>query len=621
MTVTIDVDTGGTFTDGFFTLDSQTATVKVETTPHDLTESFTACLEAGAEKLGFPDLRSMLGNTEVVRFSSTVGTNALIQRNGPRIGLMVSPGNEDSIYGAGASPLFEFLLEEEMVRGVDPDDSEGIRQHLDDLLGLGVRVVVVSLPAAHEDPKPEQRVRAVIRSTYPRHFIGAIPVLCSTDVSRRGPDNLRSQTAVIGAYLHPAAVHTLYRAEDRLRRLGAANPLLISHAAGGAARVAKTVAIDTLNSGPACGVVGAREMVTLLGFNDAVTLDIGGTSTDVAAVSAGTVPFTAQPDIHGIGTNVRQIAVHSVGGGGGSVVRVVDGEVTVGPDSAGSVPGPACYGLGGTDCTVTDANLVGGFLDPNYFLGGRRVLSTGRAAEVVEEAVAGPLGVDNNEAVRLVRATLADIAATEIRRLIGDQDDDVALLAFGGGGGLHATDVAERLGIANVYLSPHGSVFSAFGSSTLDVVHTLEEAPAGRDVASVAAELAENALSDIEVEGLDQDNVTLTYETDAPDGETTTTDDPGSLPGEAALVRVVTTASVPHPDLPVEPTTDGSPVATSERTVFGRPRPVYRREELQPGSTVTGPALVEAEDTTYDVPKGWKLSVDEHRIGQLRRES
>ncbi|MCZ7526505.1 MAG: hydantoinase/oxoprolinase family protein [Acidimicrobiia bacterium] len=622
MAVTVDVDTGGTFTDGFFAADGRTATAKVDTTPHDLTIGFEACLARGAEALGYADLASMLRDTKVVRFSTTAATNALIQRKGPRLGLLVAPGAERHLYGAEESPVFEFLVEPDMVAGVDPADPEGLRRAVDDLLARGARVLVVSLPGADLDPGPEHAVRAVIRAAYPRHFLGATPVLCSSDVSRRGPDDRRTHAAVVDAYLHPSAVRTLYRADERLRDAGARNPLLVAHAAGGAARVAKTVAIDTLNSGPACGALGARHMAELLGLDAVITLDIGGTSTDLAVLGRDRVPFDEDPLVHGVEVSTRQVAVESVGGGGGSIARATDGKVVVGPDSAGSVPGPACYGLGGALCTVTDANVVGGFVDPDYFLGGARRLDAELAADALDAGVAEPLGVEREEAVRRVRAALADIAAEEVRRLLdGGEAGDHALFAFGGGGGLHAAEIAERLGMRDVYLFPQASVFSAFGSSTLDVVHAYEEAVAGRPPAALAQELEEVARADMEVEGFDPAEAAVAIEVVRKGGEAIEVTDPLDVPGDAVLVRAVATVTVPHPALPVGEVTPSAATPKGERAVLGHDRLVYERADLSPGATLHGPAIVEADDTTYDVPAGWSLTVDERRIARLRREA
>jgi N-methylhydantoinase A len=630
MSVTIDVDTGGTFTDGFFTRDGLSATAKVDTTPHDLSEGFSACLAEGASKLGFAAVAEMLRQAEVVRFSTTAGTNALIQGDGPRLGVLVAAGRSEDLYGDAPSPVVGRLVEPEMVAGVDVGDEDGIRNTVEDLLGRGARVLIVSLPGAHLDPAEELAVRAVIRSTYPRHYLGATPVVCSSHVSRRPDDRRRTHAAVLDAYLHPRSVRTLYRADDLVRDQGGHRPLLIANAGGGAARVAKTVAIDTLNSGPACGVVGARGMAELLGLDRVVTLDIGGTSSDIAVVGVDAIPFDDQPEIHGVETNVGQVDVGSIGGGGGSIVSVSDGGVRVGPRSAGSVPGPACYGLGGSECTVTDANVAGGFINPDYFLGGRRRLDLQRAIDAVDRAVVQPLDVDRERAVRMVRGVLADIIADEIEGRCGGEAGSLSLFVFGGGGGLHAADIAERLGIDDVHLFRFGSVFSAYGSSTLDIVHAAERPVAGMGPAALAEELADGLVGDMAVEGFDPDSVSLQYHyltAGLDDDDAVRTDDllrstvssASEISDDATFLRVVATAPATHPAFRPDEEQGSSTAPKGRRDVLGEPRAIYDMGELGPGSRIEGPALVEAEDTTTDVPAGWSLAVDRYHNARLRR--
>jgi N-methylhydantoinase A/acetophenone carboxylase len=618
--ITVDVDTGGTFTDGFFTDGDRVVSVKVDTTPHDLVEGFGHCLAKGAHALGHDGVASMLRRTGVVRFSTTAGTNALIQRRGPRIGLLVTPGHESDLYGDSPNVLLDRLLSPDLVAGIDPDDAEGIRDATARLLAAGVRALVVSLPGAHDDPEPERRVRAVIRAEYPRFYLGATPVLCSTDVSRRPPDSLRTNAAVLDAFLHPSSVRTLYRADDLLRAQGARRPLLVARGDGGASRVATTVAIDTLDSGPACGVAGALRMAATLDLGGAVTLDIGGTSADVAVVRGEEVDYDDEPDHDGVRVNVRRVALRSVGVGGGSLVGIEGGAVTVGPQSAGAVPGPACYGLGGMHCTVTDANVAGGYIDPEFFLGGERRLDRDLAIEALDDAVSRPLGVDVATAALAVRRRVAELVADAIRAL-GPSAAGLPIFAFGGAGGLHAPEAAGLLGVRDVYVLPHASVFSAFGSSTLDVRHVDELPLDGRTPADAAEELLAAAMGGMEVEGFDPHAVTVRLEAVTVSGESLPWVRGEPLPAATRRLRAIGIASVPHAELPVRDATPSAARAFALRDTAGGRVDVHRRSDLIPGAELAGPALVEAADTTVHVPAGWRLAVDARSAAHLRRQT
>jgi N-methylhydantoinase A/acetophenone carboxylase len=401
---TVSIDTGGTFTDGYFTRGDQSARVKVDTTPHDVTEGMARCVAEGAAALGYPGVQALLLDTDAFRFSSTIGTNSIIQRSGPRVGLMVSAGAGESLYGDGPSPLYDVFLRPDLVMEIaDPHDTAEVKGAVRRLLVGGARVLVASLAGSENDPGGEQAIKKTVYGEYPRHYLGAVACLVASDVTPRPGAARRTATAVIDAYLYPDMVKALYKADEDLRAQGYPHPLLIVHASGSVARVAKTRAIETYSSGPVGGVYGSARLAHHHKLRAVVTMDIGGTSTDVSLIDDAQVPSQIRPEVAGIDVHTPRVRVDAVGGGGGSIARWAApgaggvprgpgaggvprgvGRFTVGPDSVGAVPGPACYGLGGTQATVTDAEVVLGHLDPAWFLGGRRRLDPDRARMAIE---------------------------------------------------------------------------------------------------------------------------------------------------------------------------------------------------------------------------------------------
>ena len=649
---TADFDIGGTFTDGFFTDGSVAHRAKVFTTPHDLTEGFMGCLRLGAEAFGEP-LHSFLSRTQVVRLSTTLGTNTLLQRRGPKVGLIVTAGAEASLYGTGRqAAAFSSILDPELVRGVEEDtgdDGESLRepkaaevlQAVRELVNLGARIIAVSLRNSWRNPAHEKQLREIVLERYPVHYLRSVPLQLAHEICSSDDDHARTNTVALNAYLHRDLSRGLYKAEDMARESGMRHPLLIVNAAGGSARVAKTVAVQTLSSGPAVAVRGAAIMARMLGLDHVVCADMGGTSLDVAVLGKSEPPVVGLPEISGFQIAVPVISTESIGAGGGSIARVRNGELTVGPDSAGSVPGPVCYAKGGMNPTVTDANLLLGLLDPADFLGGRMRLDENRARESVAKRIAEPLGVDVETAAVMIREKVNSSMAEEIRNRIegiGANPMEYAFFAFGGGGPLHACDIAEQVGIQKVVGFPFGSVFSAFGSSTVDVWHRYSRSLARRVDNQAAKGYLGNAVDellaqgrlDMRGEGFDQDELSEVYHLvinapsrrheidfatpefskvfdglvqDQPDGEMrevildVRAETPTWLPPEVPAARSM---AVPTSTRQVRWSRDSESVVTS----------VVRLEELERGAVIDGPALIETRDTVYAVKDGWSAQID-----------
>lgn len=645
--VTVDMDVGGTFADGFFSYGDQSTGVKVDTTPHDLTLCFWACLEAGAGALGFADLRSMLARTSVIRFATTIGTNAILQGTGPRLGVLVSAGQHRRLYAdSDASPLLGRFVPPELVMPVGLDamgepDHAAVRDALKAMLGGGARHVVIALRGAGRDDGAEQRVAAVVRRSFPTHYLGSVPLLLSSAARPRLDDFSRTNVAVLNAYLHRDLASALYRAEDRLRDEGYGRPLLVTQSSGGAARVAKTRAIDTYDSGPVAGLFGCAEFARRYFMRRAVTVDVGGTSTDIGLIEDGEPRYGFESRIAGIPVDLPSFEIHSIAGGGGSILRPRDGGgVSVGPDSAGAVPGPVAYGLGGTQPTVTDAYLVLGYLDPAYFLGGRRKLDIRAAESALRVQIADPLGIAVEDAALAAVAELVHLIADGVTK--DTQPDGVAgaaLFAFGGGGGLLAAALGDALGI-DAWLFDHGAVLNAFGSSQMDVMHTYERSldiPLDdRAVAPLSALLAELELRgarDMRGEGFTSEPIAylLELEVRPPEGPARLVQVPHTGDRRATVCggieaagtgarlvcfRVRAAVAVPHARIAERAKSDRK-VETARRAgrrivlpVGPVEASVYDRRALAPGHIVLGPALVEAADTTILVPAGRRLIVD-----------
>jgi N-methylhydantoinase A/oxoprolinase/acetone carboxylase beta subunit len=385
---TVDIDTGGTMTDGLVSDGTSLVTAKVDTTPHDLTVSFREVLVDAARRLGFgDDLGAFLDEVSIVRWTTTITSNTLAERKGAKLGLLVRRGSERSLYGDGPSPAVGSLVAERNVIGLGSDaDGQAVLDGVRRLLEDGARRICVSLDRFPETGR-EQAVKRVIEAQYPDHYLGAVPVLLGSEMAEVDDAATRTHCALINAYVHSRLASSLFKAEDQLRYDdGWGGALLIGHSNGGVARVGKTKAVDTIESGPVFGTHAAAWYAQRYG------------------------------DVFGIPVRLPLAMMRSAPLGGGSVARPDGaGGVALGPDSMGAAPGPACYGLGGDQATLTDALLLLGHLDPAGFLGGRRRLDAGRARAVLEGRVAEPLGASVDDAARRI----ADAAVGIVAELVG----------------------------------------------------------------------------------------------------------------------------------------------------------------------------------------------------------
>jgi N-methylhydantoinase A len=638
----LDVDIGGTFTDGFFTNGEAVKTAKVLTTPHDVTEGFIECIRFGSRLFDEP-LDAFLRRTTVARLSTTIGTNLLVQQKGARIGLLVTAGAEASLYGANGAAALGKLIKPEMVLGIDeavddagkiarPVDAEELLARVRDLIGLGAQLIVVSLRNAWRNAANEQAVRRIVRERYPIHYLRSVPVQIGIEVVHERDDHARTNSALLNAYIHAEMARVLFRAEDRLRDSGYERPLLIVHASGGNARVAKTIALNTLHSGPAVAVRGAAVLAQRLALDQIVSTDMGGTSFDIGFVAHGAAKIETSPRIEDVPIATPAIQVNSIGLGGGSIATAEAGALKVGPESAGSAPGPVCYGKGGASPTVTDANVVLGFIDPDFFLGGRMKLDLAAARRALERRLARTLGCGIEEAAFDVRALANAQMADEISRNLaqaGFAPAETSLFSVGGAGPLHAGDIAELAGLRQAVAFPFGSVFSAFGGSTTDVQHVYRHA-FSRSPENAAAlvpvlrDLKRQAERDMQGEGFVPQSIRLVVEAETGDDVVTVQDGADAeavwrAAGKRSLeaIRVVANRPIPHWEPPRRIESSHVVVPRGRRPVWWQrlapsDTPVFDRDSLKPGHAIAGPAIVEGPDTVYAVRPGWRLTVEPH---------
>lgn len=647
----VDIDVGGTLTDGIFSDGERVVCAKVDTTAHDLTVCLFDCLTQGGSQLGFSDLTSFLEQVNLLRWSTTITSNVLAELRGPKIGLIVSRGHQRDLYGkAEMSPIVNKVVDENNIIGLEHSNAAEILSAVRSLLEGGVRRICISLQGALQNPEQEQHIKRIIDEQYPDHFLGSVPVLTGNEICQNTDDMTRTYYAVINAYTHSALAATLFKAEDELRYThGYSRAFLISHINGGVAGVSKTRAIDTMESGPILGLYAASHLAKSYGLRRVIALDVGGTTAKLGIIHDGEPVYSQISDLFGIPVRISLPYLRSIALGGGSVVSTHADQIRLGPESMGSFPGPVCYALGGDKPTLTDAFVTAGLIDPQYFLAGTKTLDLAAAREAMETAVAHPLEISVDDACRAIidraYAMVENMFATASRELKQDLSDHV-LFAYGGNGGLFACGVAQRAGLKNVYLFALGPVFSAFGSSVSDIRHVYERSfhlmfRPGSDVGplnQLIEELRNTGIRDLLGEGIKPEGAECSVELEVSrvDGPNVTLKCPqlhfadiddlrsklaSDLPAGKAGVEVV--------QVRVGKTIPKSTVSLRElgphdpRPAFLGNRPVgygsangeakiYKWESLRPGNRVEGCAILQSDNSTYFVPNGWSAELDQY---------
>jgi len=706
---TINIDVGGTFTDCYLTHAGRVAWGKSATTHDDLSRGFLNALAEACKGLG-AGVEQVLGGTDLLRYSTTVALNALLQRAGPRLGLITTAGHEDMLFiGNGRAwgdglPLAEQrrvaqarmpepLIARDMVVGlkeridcfgqvVRPVDEDDVLEAIQYLVDRGVQGIIVALLWSCANPAHERRVREILREEYPEVYLGNIPILLSSDIVSKWREYARTTTSILSGFLHAEMTSQLLGIGDRLRDLGYHRPLQMVQNTGGVAKLTRTRVIDTYQSGPVAGLMGGAFRARSLGLENAICTDMGGTSFDLGLIVRERPRYySLRPVIDRWAVDLPLLEVKSIGAGGSSVAwlnATFGNRLEVGPQSAGSMPGPVCYGMGGTRPTVTDADVVLGFVNPDNFLGGRMRLEADLAHEAIRRHIAKPGGMSVEQAAFSIKRVVDQKMGREIFKevvLKGFDPREFALFAYGGAGPTHCCGYAEALGIRRILLFPESSVFCAYGSSTLEVTHVYERArplalydPASGEYLGDFAtfnqtveELEAELRRDMAAEGLDLGGMRLALELELRYGSSPVTQriecpelrlrdaaDVQALYREfrehllslslgielpESLVRIETFVlhgAVPThvPAAPVTATAgDASRVPAPagcrgviwDASLERRSTPVYAVEALAAGDVLAGPAIAEARDTTYVIAPGWELRILPGGIGEMTR--
>jgi N-methylhydantoinase A len=667
----VGVDVGGTFTDAvaFDRQSGQLWTAKVRSTPADQSEGFADALtEVLAAAAARPE------DVERIVHGTTVGTNAILERRGARLGILTSAGFEDSLYigrqkRAEMYDLFigpetpGFLAQRRRIVGiagrVAPDGAElapldepAVRAAVDRLVAEGVEALAVCYLFSYASSAHEARTLELIRARHP-----SLPVSLSHRVDPRFREYERLCVTAFDAYVRPVMERYLTRLAARLGELGVRPALQVMQSRGGVTSVEVVLerTVGTVLSGLAAGVLGGRFAAGQAGVADGITIDVGGTSADVALFQGGELLVAPEGRVGTYPLRLPMVDVETVGAGGGSIAQVdPSGSLRVGPRSAGADPGPAAYGRGGVEATVTDASLVLGYLNPTGLAGGRLPLSLQLAERAIAGRVAGPLGLGVDEAAagvhRVINAVMADaLRLVSVRR--GHDPRRFALVALGGAGPVHAGRLAAELGIPLAIVPAAPGVLSALGLLVADVDHQewtslrsrldgLEPVRLSDVLARLEAVCAERMRRDgIAPEAVRVSRVAelryvgQSYELQVPlpEGPTgaATVDacaerfhavhravygqsDPGGAV-ELVSLRVQHRAALASPERLLVPSGDGT--APTERAAYfpelGRvPTPVWSRSALTVGQRLPGPAIVEQPDTTTVVYPGQTLRVD-----------
>ena len=701
----IDIDVGGTFTDAVITLGGEKIIAKSPTTPHDLSECFINAIEEGADQLDL-DVDELLPQIEMIRYSTTVAMNRLIERRGPRIGLITTEGHEDAILiGRGAQWVDgtrpserrnlavqqrpKPLVAPDMIVGVKeridvqgdivwPLNEHDVRKKLRVLVNKGARAIVVSLLWSFRNPAHEHRIKEIIREEYNEYHIGFMPVILASEVVGKAGEYQRTMTAVLDAYLYHSLQLELSNTWDRLRDQGYEGPFLMIHNSGGSADLFKTSASRTFNGGPVAGLIGGFQMGQAIGKENVIVCDMGGTSFDIGVVVESNVRnYDFKPVIDKWMGGISMLQTTSIGAGGGSIAWVntmLGNKLEVGPKSAGSMPGPVCYDMGGTEPTVTDADVVLGYINPDNYFGGQMKLNRSKAEAAIREKIAEPLGISVVEAASLIRRIVGEHMASAIEREIhlrGYHPEEFVLFATGGAGPTHAEVYQGDIPQAIVF--PESPVFCAYGQSAMDILHVYEQSrrlifmePVTGAYSTdyqtfndTVAELVAIATRDLNGEGLSVEDAKFTLELDMMYGgqvqlkrmsspllEVHSEADMERIynafeeefsqafsplvvnrPGGVFLDNFVLKASIPVEEISVSEhplsTSDPSAARKGSREIYWPDQgklvdtPIYDLALMQPGNVVDGPAVIESSYTTVPVPSSRNFYIDSRKFGVL----
>ena len=669
----LGIDVGGTFTDLLLFNDDSGAIqlLKTPSTPEDQSIGILQGIEKILAESGTSPaaIQSLLHGT-------TVSTNIVLEEKGAKVGLIVTENFEQILHMARSQtpgPLAGWMImikpdplaDLEVTRGVPervdsrgqvvtPLDESAVRTAVGELAAAGVESITVSLLHAYANPAHEERIRAIIRD------MGIdVPISLSSEILPEFREYERTLVAVMNAYVRPAMRRYLANFEDKLANIQFSPHVSIIRSDGGVMSVerASESPVHTMLSGPAGGVSGAAFVAGLAGHPEALGFDMGGTSTDVSLIRDGKPTISRQTSLGYYPIKIPSVEVHSVGAGGGSIAHVpMTGALRVGPESAGAVPGPACYGTGGDQPTVTDANVMLGRLPP-ALLGGEMRLDV-KAAEDAVQKIARAIGLDTYQAAQGILDIVNENMFGALRLLTvqkGLDSRDFALVAFGGAGPMHGNALGILAGCFPVIVPPTPGVLSALGFLYSDVknefaqtfIRNLDDVQ-GEQIRDVLSGLGQQARAWLQEEGIEEARQTLHYEVDvryfrqgyefsldvgleglANGGLGDIADRFGAAherlygfrleqPVELVNLRSVGTgavAKVPSPKFERGEADTSAAVVEQHRVFFDGnflTANIYDRSLLTAGNRVTGPAVIMQKDTTTVVHPGHVGEVDEY---------
>jgi N-methylhydantoinase A len=689
----IAVDVGGTFTDCVVVHeDGKISFGKSPSTPPNFSLGILDAARVTAASMGI-DLQSLLKNTRLFFHGSTVATNTMVTRSGAKVGLITTKGFEDTILmmrikgrfaGRGEEyikhmvksdkpqpivprPLIKGVIERVDYKGsiIIPLNIETVRQAIKELKDECVDAIAVCLLWSFANPSHEAKIKKLINEMSPETYVSI-----SSELVPKLGEYERMATTVVNSYVGPECNRYLASLEDELKANGLGHSPLIMQAHGGCLPVGSAVErpVGMIGSGPVGGLIGAKYIAELLGYRNVITTDVGGTTFDVGLIYQGEPELAREASISQYSLLIPTIEITSIGAGGGSIIWVepVTNLLKVGPRSAGATPGPVCYDKGGTEPTITDANLILGYLNEDYFLGGKIRLNKDKAVQTFKTRIAEPLGISVEEAAfgayEIVNSHMADLVRS-ITVGRGRDPRACALLAFGGAGPIHAEEYGrEAMAIVIPYTA---SVHSAMGIATSDVIHAYEVAepmnvPANVDACNAAFErLERTAREELLKEGFDEAEIELSryvdmrymrqvFEVRTPVPARTLSEKDldevyvnfeelyeksygkGSAYKEAGM-QLVTFAvygngKIRKPLLTKSESVleDALPALKGRRAVFSKeqkafiPTDIYDFDRMKSGAVVNGPAIIETPVTTIVVSSDRKAVVDEYRNVLLR---
>lgn len=638
----INIDNGGTFTDLCLIDEGNVIQAKTLTTPYDLTKCFIDILKEGAkEKYGNNDIGTLLNETEIIRYSTTAGTNAIVERKGPRLGLLLSKNTnvEQLIQNENERDIYDVLVSDRVsyidVNQTNEKLEANLVKSVNQLLADGANRLIISINESDYKIK-ENKLKRLILDKYPRHMLGAVPFLLSNELIDDPNFVIRTWAALINSFLHPNMESFLYNAEKFLRNHRIKNPMLIFHNDGNSARIAKTTAIKTHGSGPRGGMEGARAFSKQYDIPSLITLDIGGTTADIGFIENYEIKEKSIGEIEGIPVPFSTSDLISIGAGGSSIIKASDGSITVGPESVGAAPGPACFARGGEEATITDAYLLMGIFDPKTYFGGQLELDIERASKAISEKVAKPLNLDINQAVLAMEKSYVQKITEGIKSHIGDEiDEKLALLSFGGAGPVSACSVANELGLNKVIVPRYSPIFSAFGISFSDIAHQYQIPIIEFTDDFVNSELEilkDQAERDMFAEGFNIDECRLELffgymkNDEAVYLDFNTTDVNSLKDKENSFLMLKVIKEVKHfefEEIRILEEIKATPQKKQQVLLQDGTKkeiPVYRTSELSVGATASGPAILEDDLSTIYVLDNWKFKLNENKDIFLTKE-